>query len=133
MDLVQIIYSSQPFGYDATTLSGILQVARRRNEAAGITGALVCRRDIYLQLLEGPQAAVDDTLDRIRRDDRHLDVVLRASGPVSGRMFGDWAMLHDPARSWLWTEAEIANGILDSQSEDDFRAVFSKLVGKSDD
>jgi len=45
-DLIQIIYSSQPFGFDEAMLSGILLDARRCNTRDGITGALVCRRDI---------------------------------------------------------------------------------------
>ena len=52
-DLIQIIYMSQPFGYDEAMLAGILLDARRCNKRDGITGALVCRHDIYLQLLEG--------------------------------------------------------------------------------
>ena len=51
--LVQLIYSSQPFGYDSTTLQTILNDARRCNTRDGISGALVCRHDIYVQLLEG--------------------------------------------------------------------------------
>ena len=58
-DLIQLIYSSKPFGFDEATLSEILLTARRNNERDGITGALICRRDLYLQLLEGPQAAVE--------------------------------------------------------------------------
>ncbi|MEO1331606.1 MAG: BLUF domain-containing protein, partial [Pseudomonadota bacterium] len=51
-DLTQLVYSSQPFGYDDIMLNGILNDARRCNLRDDITGALVCRHDIYLQLLE---------------------------------------------------------------------------------
>ena len=61
MDLIQLIYASRPFGFDDATLNAILMDARRSNPRHGITGALVCRSDIYLQLLEGPAAAVDST------------------------------------------------------------------------
>ena len=99
--LLQIIYASQPFGYDEATLAGVLMDARRCNTRDGVTGALICRRDVYLQLLEGPEPAVRATFARIARDDRHLDVVLQAALPVPGRLFASWAMLHDPATSWL--------------------------------
>lgn len=101
MSLLRIVYSSEPFGYDDTTLAGILLDARRCNARDGVTGALICRREVFLQLLEGPEREVLATFARIGRDDRHMDVALHLSAPASERMFGDWAMLHDPARSWL--------------------------------
>lgn len=127
MDLHQIIFSSQPFGYDAAILSGVLLDARRCNERDGITGALICRRDIFLQLLEGPEAAVYSAFERISRDDRHIGVALRTSAPVADRMFGDWAMLHDPLKSWLWTEQDVANGAVERASLDDIKDVFAVL------
>lgn len=130
MSLIQIIYSSQPFGYDDSMLAGVLLDARRCNRRDGITGALICRQDHYLQLLEGPKAEVEAAFERIRRDDRHLDVRTRVLEPVAQRMFEDWAMLHDPARTWTWTEAEIADGALDRASADDFRTVFGNLAAK---
>ena len=50
---MQLIYASRPFGYDELTLVGILASARRNNERDGITGALICREDLFVQLLEG--------------------------------------------------------------------------------
>jgi hypothetical protein len=101
MSLLRIVYSSQPFGYEEAMLAGILMDARRCNTRDGVTGALICRREVFLQILEGPERAVRDTFARIGRDDRHVDVALHLSEPASERMFGDWAMLHDPAGSWL--------------------------------
>ena len=71
---MQLIYSSQPFGYDSTTLQTILNDARRCNTRDGISGALVCRHDIYVQLLEGSEEAVHAAYMRISRDDRHVGV-----------------------------------------------------------
>ena len=76
MDLIRLIYCSRPFGFDDAALNGILIDARRCNERDAITGALICRADIYLQLLEGPAAAVDATFARIAKDNRHLEVNL---------------------------------------------------------
>ena len=130
-DLIQIIYSSQPFGYDDAMLNGILLDARRCNTRDGVTGALVCRHDIYLQLLEGPRVEVEAAFERIRQDDRHLDVQLRVSETVYDRMFGDWAMLHDPAKSWIWSPVEIADDILGRTTAADFRRVFEILIAKT--
>ena len=107
MTIRQLIYSSRPFGYDSAMLGGILIAARRNNRRDGLTGALICRHDIYLQLLEGPDDAVTAAYARIVRDDRHLDLAVLSSTAVAARMFPQWDMLDDPARSWLWSPAEI--------------------------
>lgn len=119
---------SQPFGYDEPTLAGILLDARRCNKRDGITGALVCRHDVFLQLLEGPAAQVEAAYGRIGRDDRHAEVTELVRGPVTERIFGDWAMLHDPAKSWVWSEAEISDGALDRATPQDIRKVFEGLA-----
>ncbi len=126
--LYQLIYTSRPFGYDQPTLDGILLDARRCNERDSVTGALICRRDVFLQLLEGTKEIVSNTYERIRRDDRHVDVRLRYFGDIDARLFGRWAMLHDPANSWLWREQDIANGVLESIEISKFRRVFEALA-----
>jgi len=104
--------------------------ARRCNIRDGVTGALVCREDIYLQMLEGPEDAVQGAFERIRRDDRHVDVTMQVSEPVTIRLFGKWAMLHDPARSWIWSQAEISEGALDRAGPAEFLALFETLARK---
>jgi hypothetical protein len=130
LSLLQIIYSSQPFGFDEATLAGILLDARRCNSRDDITGALICRRDVFLQLLEGPEPAVRDTLARIGRDDRHLDIVLHVDEPVSDRLFGSWAMLHDPDPSWLPVETDAPRGGLDRVRAADVRGIFTALAAR---
>lgn len=113
MGLFRAIYTSQPFGFDEGILAGILLDARRANLRDGITGALICRADIYLQWLEGSEDQVRATLARIERDDRHLEVTLHVAEPQPDRVFGEWAMLHDPAATWIWTQKEVADGAID--------------------
>ena len=124
----QLIYMSEPFGFDDAMLNGILSISRRNNIRDGLTGALVCRRDIYLQLLEGPEANVEATYARILGDDRHLAVTRLASEPAAARLFPDWAMLDDPARSWLWNEAQVAAGAVADASTSEVRAVFERIA-----
>ena len=124
----QLIYMSEPFGFDDAMLNGILSISRRNNRRDGLTGALVCRRDIYLQLLEGPEAAVEATYARISGDDRHLAIRRLTSEPTEARLFPDWAMLDDPARSWLWNEAQVAAGAVTDASTSEVRAVFERIA-----
>jgi hypothetical protein len=127
MDVFRAIYTSQPFGYDSATLDGILMEARRANVRDGITGALICRADIYLQWLEGPEPEVRKTLERIERDDRHLDVKVHVAEHVADRAFGEWAMLHDPAATWIWSQSEIAGGALERTTPEEITGFFLRL------
>ncbi len=127
MTLFRAVYSSRPFGFDTAILRGILLDARRCNERDGITGALICRADIYLQWLEGPQDKVRDTLARIRRDDRHVEMTLLVGEPVTERVFGDWAMLHDPAATWIWSREEIAGGAVERSTPEEVTGFFLRL------
>ncbi len=126
----QLIYTSRPFGFDDQTLNGILLSARHFNVRDGITGALICRDDMYLQMLEGPRNLVTATFARILRDDRHVEVVGLWSGDTTTRMFADWAMRHDPFRSWMWTRAEVAQGAVHKASADEIRAVFARVAAE---
>ncbi|WP_439605228.1 BLUF domain-containing protein [Shinella sp.] len=127
MDVFRAIYTSQPFGYDSATLDGILMEARRANVRDGITGALICRADVYLQWLEGPEPEVRKTLERIERDDRHLDVKVHVAEHVAERAFGEWAMLHDPAATWIWSQSEIADGALERTTPEEITGFFLRL------
>ena len=127
MQLFRAIYSSRPFGFDSGILNGILVDARQANTRDGITGALVCRGDIYLQWLEGPEDKVRDALARIGRDDRHLEVTLHVAEPAPARVFGDWAMLHDPAASCIWTQDEVAAGAVKRATPGEVRDFFLRL------
>lgn len=130
MSLMQLIYASRPFGFDTAILNSILSDARRLNPENDITGALICRADVYLQLLEGPAAAVEATFARIARDDRHVEVQQLVSRPVEQRLFPDWAMRHDPARSWMWTQQEVDDGALGRATEEDVVAVFERVANE---
>ncbi len=130
MSLVQLIYASQPFGYDSTGLYNILSVSRSLNERDGLTGALLCRADVYLQLLEGPPDKVEATFARIRKDDRHLDAQILLSGPIDTRLFPDWAMHHDPAASLMWTQEQVDSGALHTADPAALHIVFKRILAR---
>ncbi|MBX9617320.1 MAG: BLUF domain-containing protein [Brevundimonas sp.] len=131
MSLFQVVYASRPFGYDQGILNGILADARRCNERDGITGSLVCRDDLYLQLLEGPADLVTATFERIAKDDRHLEVRRLLAGPAATRIFPDWAMRHDPARSWMWTPDEVTDGAPERAGRAEVLGVFQRIAAEA--
>lgn len=130
MSLTQIIYSSKPFGFDASVLDSILAVSRRLNARDDVTGTLICRADMYLQLIEGPDAAIQSTYKRISADDRHLDINLHISRVVTERFFPKWAMRDDPARSWMWTQAEVSAGAIQAATAADILCIFERLAAE---
>jgi blue light- and temperature-responsive anti-repressor len=70
----------------------VLVSARRNNEAANITGALLFNESCFAQVLEGPLAAIESTFERIQRDPRHSDVTVLELAPVELREFPNWSM-----------------------------------------
>ena len=128
MAITQLIYCSQPFGFDDAMLGGILLQARRNNARDGLTGALIARGDIYIQLLEGPAAAVATTFARIAVDNRHLAVARLSEIETEARLFPTWTMRDDVAPSWAWSAAEVERGAPLNLPAADVRAVFERLA-----
>ncbi|CAN5297461.1 hypothetical protein BH10PSE15_BH10PSE15_07020 [soil metagenome] len=91
--MLQIIYISTaaPVVTDAE-LSRILASSRRINARGDITGLLFFNGRRFLQALEGPEAAVDATIARIKTDRRHMALVVLSRRMVDARDFGSWAM-----------------------------------------
>ena len=71
----QVIYISRPTHFDHLVVDDILTKSRAKNPAAGITGNLIYHADLFLQLLEGPQSAVNELYEKILADNRHADGV----------------------------------------------------------
>ena len=128
MPMSQLIYTSRPFGFDETVLDNILVSARANNVRLGITGALICRADLFLQLLEGPREAVTATLARILRDDRHVDVAVAYCGDTTDRLFPHWSMRDDPPQSWMWTQQQVREGAAREATAAEVLAIFRRLA-----
>ena len=127
MKLMQLVYCSQPFGYSLEILSAILIASRANNRKRDITGALICRSDIFLQLLEGPEQQVKSTYAAIQNDDRHINIYNLLEQNVDKRLFPAWAMKDDPIKTWMWSREEVSNGIVTSLSKAEIEEVFVKL------
>ncbi|MBV7258190.1 BLUF domain-containing protein [Erythrobacter crassostreae] len=126
--LKQLIYASQPFGFDRAMLAGILLQARRNNPDKDITGALVCRADLYLQLIEGPVKNIDALFEEITADDRHTNVRIVFSGMVEDRLFPDWAMLDDQSPTLTWSGEDVAKGAVEAAKPAEARKIFEIIA-----
>lgn len=98
----QLLYisSSTLPGYQAD-IDAILEQSRHNNALDGITGLLWSDGQHFLQVLEGPEQSVSETMGRILSDERHSAIVVLKDEPITERQFGTWSMVHrradDPA------------------------------------
>ena len=67
---------------DADIMQLVLQ-ARSRNEAFGITGALIYKQGHFIQLLEGSKECVSDIFRSIENDYRHKSIDLLYEGEIN--------------------------------------------------
>jgi hypothetical protein len=76
----------------AEDLAAIHQTARHLNALDGITGLLVFDGARFLQIVEGSEEAIDNLVERLRRDVRHSAFEIRDQRLVQERSFPDWSM-----------------------------------------
>ncbi|MEJ8283366.1 MULTISPECIES: BLUF domain-containing protein [Curtobacterium] len=93
LSLVYMSAADEPFDQDR--LDALLEHARARNGASGLSGLLVYKDGRFMQLLEGPEAAVLETYQRIIEDPRHTDVGLLVEERIHTPRFGEWTMAFD--------------------------------------
>jgi hypothetical protein len=95
--MIRLLYiSTARVPHSRAQLDNILGVSRRNNAAVGITGLLIAGGNRFLQVLEGPEAHVQETYDRIRLDIRHFAPVILKREAAEKRLFGRWAMGFQP-------------------------------------
>lgn len=46
----------------------------------------------FMQVLEGPAAAVDALIPKLRRDPRHTGLIVLLRKPIDAPIFGEWRM-----------------------------------------
>ncbi len=76
----------------ADQIRSILALSQRNNAPVGVTGALMFNSGCFAQVLEGPQAAIEATFERIQQDERHSDVSLLDFSSTPHRFFPNWSM-----------------------------------------
>ncbi len=70
----------------------ILGESQRNNAQRDLTGALVAHRGQFIQVIEGPEEAIDGLLERLGRDPRHRDIRVLDRVQVERRSFEAWSM-----------------------------------------
>jgi hypothetical protein len=73
-------------------LAEIHETARHLNALDGVTGLLAFDGVRFLQIIEGSEEAIDNLVERLRRDPRHSAFEIRDERTVERRSFPDWSM-----------------------------------------
>lgn len=93
MDLKTITYTSRAqLDLTEDDLLEIHETARHLNVLDGITGLLIFDGNRFLQIIEGPEDAIDELVERLRRDRRHSAFELRDERSINERTFSQWSM-----------------------------------------
>ena len=131
-----IYFSTARLGLDRSEIEGLLSAAAMHNRAAGITGLLLCNGLNFLQVLEGPAAAVEALFGRIAEDSRHSGVALLKREAIDSPSYPQWGMKlkeigesvgpADPLRR----TGEIADAMIES-SRGDLKAMIAAFLSLS--
>jgi hypothetical protein len=93
MSINQLVYLSEAvrkMSFD--DLTSIQKVAKTNNEPIDVTGSLFYNGGWFLQILEGPIAALDSLYRKIEKDPRHKNTRVIYNEPAKFRTFGRWSM-----------------------------------------
>ena len=89
----QLLYVSvETKPYKEEELEELLRQSREKNSKLGVTGILLYYKKHFFQVLEGERNTIFDLFRTIRKDERHLSVILVHDQEVSERSFKDWSM-----------------------------------------
>ena len=111
---------------DRAMVDEILASSRRNNARDGLTGLLVVGGRRFLQVLEGPDKALDVAYERIKADPRHFALVSLSSKRVESRAFTDWDMGCEQLNGD--DLSAVVDRLTDGLNDPDLRAQFRSFV-----
>jgi hypothetical protein len=77
---------------EAADIEAIHRSALHNNALDGITGLLIFNGTHFMQMIEGSEPAIDDLVERLRRDPRHSGFEIRDRRTIEQLNFPDWSM-----------------------------------------
>ena len=109
-ELKRVIYVSKHRDYSNENLKKITATSQNNNPSKNISGCLICGKNSYLQLLEGPSLFVDELYQKIQIDRRHKDIRNLNEEIITKRLFSLWSMRVDPFDNFMWLDDELGAG-----------------------
>ena len=108
--LKQVIYVSQKTDTKSDSLTDIYDISQKNNSERGISGCLLIGSNSYLQLLEGPDSAVENLYSKIKVDSRHKKVKKIFEQHIEEKLFSSWSMKFAPFNNIEWGNKEFDAG-----------------------
>ena len=108
--LKQIIYVSEKTDTSSNSLTDIYDISQKNNLESGISGCLLVGSNSYLQLLEGPDPAVENLYSKIKTDSRHKKVKKLFEQDIEEKLFSSWSMKFAPFNNIEWGNNEFDAG-----------------------
>lgn len=108
--LKQIIYVSEKTNKSSDSLTDIYDISQKNNPESEISGCLLVGSNSYLQLLEGPDSAVEKLYSKIESDSRHRKVKKLYDQRIEKKWFSSWSMKFTPFNSMKWDNKEFDAG-----------------------
>ena len=100
--LKRVIYVSKKTDTSADSLTDIYDISQKNNSESGVSGCLLIGSDSYLQLLEGPDSAVENLYSKIKVDSRHKKVKKLFEQHIEEKSFSSWSMKFAPFNNIEW-------------------------------
>ena len=95
MSIFQLFYISTAVpGFDPKEIQNILRSAHSFNPTYDLTGMMMLRGGIFLQLLEGAEENVRMLYSKIKADKRHRNLMVLMERETDHRLFSDWSMAY---------------------------------------
>lgn len=89
----RIIYMSTARNlFSEKELEDLLEVSKANNKKVNVTGLLLTKGKTFIQCLEGKKKDVEYIYSKIKKDDRHYDVIDLIEEESFSRLFKDWSM-----------------------------------------
>jgi len=85
----------------AAEIDQIVAVSVSRNAILGVTGSLIATRHEFAQILEGPEAAVDELMASILADPRHANLRILEYVDISRRRFPNWTLAYSGPATYV--------------------------------
>jgi len=124
MPLVQLIYTSEADSHmPESEVLDILRKAQFKNQSLKISGLLLFKDGLFIQLLEGDEARVQALFEIIAKDPRHANVMVRDRFQVDQVSLPTWAMGYFSPNA----DAAVRQANLFVMSAEDVQAICSAL------
>lgn len=113
-------------------IEAILASAQKNNPKLDVSGALLYSGGYFCQIIEGPQANIEDLFETIQMDTRHNNITVLSFESIEERGFSAWSMAFAGIEDHMRFDLE---GLKHSKEEltgvkagNDMVSVLAKLV-----